>query len=69
MAWPWTGSAFERTVIVAMIVVRMVQVARHDVIDVIAVPDRLVTTARTVAVLRFVLGAIVVWRALGGVGV
>jgi hypothetical protein len=56
-------------VVVAVIVVRVVQVARDDVIDVIAVPNGLVTAVSTVPVLGFVLGAIVVWRAVGGVGV
>lgn len=55
--------------VVAVIVVRMVQVTRDDVIDVIAVPNGLVTALRIVAVLGFVPGAIVVWRAAGGVGV
>ncbi len=62
-------SGCERAVVVAVIVVPMVQVTRDDVIDVIAVPNGLVTALRIVAVLGFVPGAIVVWRAAGGVGV
>jgi hypothetical protein len=51
-------------VIVAVIVVRVVQVARHNIIDVIAVPDGLVTAGRAMLVLRFVLLAVVVGRAI-----
>jgi hypothetical protein len=62
-------SGRERAVVVAVIVVRMVQVTRDDVIDVIAVPYGLVTALRIVPVLSVVPGAVVVWRAAGGVGV
>jgi hypothetical protein len=51
-------------VIVAVIVVRMVQVARHNIIDMIAVLDGLVTAGRAMLVFRFVLLAVVVRRAV-----
>ena len=51
-----------------MVVVRMVKVPGYDVIDVIAMVDSLMTTVRSMLVSRFVLGAIVVRRAVGGVG-
>jgi len=55
-------------VVVAVIVVWVVQVARHRVVHVIAMLDGLVTAVRTMPVFRFVLGAIVTRRAAGGVG-
>jgi len=55
-------------VVVAVIVVWVVQVARHRVVHVIAMLDGLVTAARTMLMFRFVLGAIVTRRAAGGVG-
>lgn len=48
-----------------MILVLVVEVTRDDVIDVIAMPDGLMTAVRTVPVVRLVLGAVVVWRAVG----
>ena len=51
--------------IVAVIVVGMVQVAVDDVIDVVAVGNRLVTAARTMVLTVSVLGALVVGRAFG----
>jgi hypothetical protein len=62
------GSAIDRTMVVAVIVVRVVQMARHHVVEMIAVADGLVTAARTMPVFGFVLGAIVVRRAVGGIG-
>jgi len=56
-------------VIVAVVLVRVVKVASNGIVDVIAVPDGLVTAARAMPVFGLVLGAIVVWRAVGGVGV
>ena len=53
--------------VVAMSVVRMVQVPRHDVIDVIAVGRGREAAAGSVAVLRVVRTAVVLRRALGGV--
>jgi hypothetical protein len=51
-------------VIVAVLVVGVVQVARHNIIDMIAVPDGLVTAGRAMLVLGFVLLAVVVRRAV-----
>ena len=55
--------------IVAVVVVRVMEVARDDVIDVIAVADGLVAAIRAVAVLGFMLRAVVVRRAVARVGV
>ena len=55
--------------IIAMIAVRMVQVAVDEVIDMVAVRDRFMTASRTVNVAGIVTAAVVRWSADGGVGV
>jgi hypothetical protein len=52
-----------RAVIVAMAVAGVVQVACHQVVDVVAMRDRLVPAA--VAVALIVLAAVMLWRAGG----
>lgn len=54
------------TVVVAVVAVRVVQVAAHEVVDVVAMRDRLVAAAGTVLVVGVVLGAVVAGRAVGG---
>ena len=62
------SSALEPTVVVAVVVVGVVEVAGDDVVDMIAVADGLVAAVRAVAVLGFVFGAVVVRSAVGRVG-
>ena len=57
----------ERAVVVAVIAVGKVQVSIHEVADVIAVRDRLVTAARTMNVSFLVTGARVAWGASHGI--
>jgi len=57
-----------RAVVVAVVAVRMVQVASDQVIDVIAVRHRLVATTGTVNVILVVAGTAVARRTLGRVG-
>jgi hypothetical protein len=54
-------------VVVAVLVVRVMQVAGDHVVDVIAVLNCLVAAIRAVLVVAFVLGAVVVRRAIGRV--
>src|SRR5437764_175428 len=56
------------TVVVAVVPVRVVQVAADAVVDVVAVLDGLVAAVRAVLVLRLVVVALVVRRALRRVG-
>ncbi len=63
------GDDLERAVVVAVPVVRMVQVAVHEVVDVIPVRHGLVPTAGAVDVTRLMPVAGVLGRALGGVRV
>jgi hypothetical protein len=56
-------------VVVAVVAVWVVQVAADEVVDVLAVRDRLVTAVGSVLVFGGVLGAVVAGRAVGGVGV
>jgi hypothetical protein len=55
-------------VIVAVVSMRMVQVAIDEVVDVITVGNGGVTAVRAVLVALFVLAAIVLRRAIGGIG-
>jgi hypothetical protein len=55
-------------VVVAVVAVRVVQVAVHQIIDVLAVRDRLVAAVRPVLVCRVVGAARVFRRAGAGVG-
>ena len=57
----------QRTVVVTMAVVRMMQVAVHQVVHVISVLDLLVTTTRTVHMAFFVTTARMVGRAIVGI--
>lgn len=50
-----------------MVAVRMVQVAIDQVVDVVAMRNRLVTTSRAVLVARLMSGALVIGRAAIGV--
>ena len=59
----------ERAVIVAMALVRMMQVPGEQVVDVVSVRHRLVSTAGAVGVAGLVSAAIVIRRAAGGMGV
>jgi hypothetical protein len=54
--------------VVAVIAVRVVQVAIHQIIDMVAVGDRLVAACWAVAVILRVSGTAVLRRAAGGVG-
>jgi hypothetical protein len=56
-------------VVVAVVGVWVVQVAADEVVDMLAVRDRLVTAVGSVLVFGGVLGAVVAGRAVGGVGV
>jgi len=58
----------ERAVVVAVVAVRMVQVASDEVIDMIAVRHRLVAAAGAMRVARLMAGAAVGSRAAVGVG-
>src|SRR5215831_13426817 len=57
-----------RSVVVAVVAMRVVQVTGHDVVHVISVLHRLVTAVRAVLVLGVVVVAVVVGRALVRVG-
>jgi hypothetical protein len=51
-----------------MIAMRMVQMTVDEVVDMVAVRHRLVTTARAVPMAFRMAGTVVVWRAGGGIG-
>ena len=55
----WVSRHLHLAVVVAVVAVRVVQVAVHQVIDVVAVRHRLVAAARAVAVALVVLAAVV----------
>jgi len=63
------GSALygDGAVIVAVPVVRMMQMARHQIVDVAAVRDRLMSAVRAMHVGGVVLAAVVLGGAAGGV--
>jgi hypothetical protein len=50
-----------------MAVMRMVEVSGDQIVDVVAMRDRFVATARTVDMLRFMLATVVTGRAAGRV--
>jgi hypothetical protein len=62
-----TRHELERPVIVAMIPMRMMQVAVDQIIDMIAMRHRLVTAIRTVLVIARMAAAIMIRRALVGI--
>jgi hypothetical protein len=55
-------------VVVAVVAVWVVKVTADQVVDVLAVRDRLVAAVRSVLVFDLVFGAVVAGRAVGGVG-
>jgi hypothetical protein len=59
---------FDGPVIVAVVAVWVVKVTADQVVDVLAVRDRLVAAVRSVLVFVLVFGAVVAGRAVGGVG-
>ena len=65
-ALPGSSVERERAVIVAVVAVRMVQMAGREVVDVIAVRDRLVPTRGAVTVIGRV-AIVITWRASHGV--
>jgi hypothetical protein len=62
-ASPLGCDCFQLAMIVAVLPVRMVQVAAHQVIDVIAVRDALMPAVRAVDVIGLMLSALVIGRA------
>lgn len=54
---------FERAVIIAVVAVRMMQVAVDEIVDVVAVRHRLVAASRSMDVIFIVAAAIVAGRA------
>jgi hypothetical protein len=62
-----TSSELDGTVIVAVVPVRMVKVAVHQIIDVVSVRDGLVTAAGPMHVTGSMSRAAMVWRAAVGV--
>jgi hypothetical protein len=59
---------FDGPVVVAVVAVRVVKVTADQVVDVLAVRDRLVAAVRPVFVFGIVVGAVVAGRAVGGIG-
>jgi hypothetical protein len=57
----------DRAVVVAVVAMRVVKVAADEVVDVIAVRNRLVSAVRSVLMVGVVLGAVVIGRAVAGV--
>jgi hypothetical protein len=68
----WGGSCllgrFDGPVVVAVVAVWVVKVTADQVVDVLAVRDRLVAAVRSVLVFVLVFGAVMAGRAVGGVG-
>ena len=58
--FPYDSSEFNRTVVIAMAVVRMVQMTVHKIIDVVAMWHGFVTAARAVNVACFMAVAVVI---------
>jgi hypothetical protein len=63
-----SANDLHRPVIIAVVAVRVMQVTVYDVVDVVAVGDRLMTTAGSVDMISCVRAALVVRRALVRVG-
>jgi hypothetical protein len=55
---------FDRSVIIAVVAIGVMQMAFHQVIDVIAMRDGFVTAARSVLMRRLVASAGMLWRAI-----
>lgn len=66
-ACPLLRDEIDRSVVVAVLAVWVVQMARHEVVDVIAVRHRLMPAFGTVLMPRFVVGAVVLRSARGRV--
>jgi hypothetical protein len=59
---------FDGPVVVAVVAVWVMEVTADQVVDVLAVGDRLVAAVRSVLVFALVFGAVVAGRAVGGIG-